>query len=164
MGESTDLLNYFLDEKYSEEDILNWLETGEFKNAPENLQDDHLEAIRQEFPLNLLNYLRDQTKSILTSSQALGQTPLKANQSSKKYDFKSPVKALVDNKNERQKKTRAQSSLESKFNDQPTDLRVKRIEENPEFQNLTKRFSQPKPSLKLNEASNNGDTPKNKNN
>ena len=104
--------------------------------------------------------------SILTSSQALGQTPLKANQSSKKYDFKSPVKALVDNKNERQKKTRAQSSLESKFNDQPTDLRVKRIEENPEFQNLTKRFSQPKPSLKLNEASNNGfgDTPKNKNN
>ena len=76
------------------------------------------------------------------------------------------MKALVDNKNERQKKTRAQSSLESKFNDQPTDLRVKRIEENPEFQNLTKRFSQPKPSLKLNEASNNGfgDTPKNKNN
>ena len=79
--ESTDLLNNFLDEKYSEEDILNWLEvffiniylkskinqdfffqTGEFKNAPENLQDDHLEAIRQEFPLNLLNYLRDQTK------------------------------------------------------------------------------------------------------
>ena len=79
--ESTDLLNDFLDEKYSEEDILNWLEvfftniylkykinqdflfqTGEFKNAPENLQDDHLEAIRQEFPLNLLNYLRDQTK------------------------------------------------------------------------------------------------------
>ena len=76
--------------------------------------------MRQEFPLNLLNFIRDQTERysyrhvihfkkdwqhntktisrVLSASQACGQTPSKINTPSK-YNFPSPVKALQSKRN-----------------------------------------------------------------
>ena len=56
---------------------------GDYETAPEALkkvyEKSHLEALKVAFPLHFLPYLKKQAETILTASQACGQTPMKAN-------------------------------------------------------------------------------------
>ena len=100
MAEFKLIMNAFLEgDAFTSEEFIRWSESKHSKSiTPTQLEGlfskPYLEAIKSEFTLLLLNYLRDGSEKILRSSQSLNQTPMKKPSFPEKYEYTSPAKTL----------------------------------------------------------------------
>lgn len=105
------LIKVLLETDLSIQDFIRWYENEDLDEVPKVLLDalnrNHLEALKPELTLSLLNYIRDQTVTILELSQNCSQTPSKANHPSK-YDYNSPIKSMVEKQKSSRPKNRVQ--------------------------------------------------------
>jgi hypothetical protein len=124
------------------------LKAGDENTSPKILQDTYdptvLEGLRREIPLNLLNFLREETEPILLSSQACGQTPLKATHLSK-YKYESPIKPLHST-------PKIQDNNRSKKNGRKLNMDTGAIRKNSNQKKLEDKLSGSLTPLKLNEG------------
>ena len=120
MAEFRLIIDAFLeDNDFSVEEFMQWIgtsninqvDTKAFPNQFEVLRftPEYWEAVRKEFSLLLLNFLRDDSFTILRSSQGLNQTPLKKPSFPEKYEYTSPAKRLRPQHNRANKPQECQS-------------------------------------------------------
>ena len=115
MAEFKIIMNTFLEsDTFTPEEFIRWTETKHSDNGtPPQLEglftQSYLDAIKSEFALLLLNYLRDGSENILRSSQNLNQTPMKKPTFPEKYEYTSPAKTLrAKHRNHKDKEHRLQ--------------------------------------------------------
>ena len=148
MAEFKIIMNAFLEgDTFTPEEFIRWTETSSTKHPhsvnPPQLEglfpQQYLDAIKSEFALLLLNFLRDGSENILRSSQNLNQTPMKKPSFPEKYEYTSPAKKLRSkNRNNKDKEQRFQSekphrhqrlNFNDPSNDTATSLKVNKASE-----------------------------------
>ena len=121
MAEFKLIMNAFLEgENFPSSEFIQWIQTPVSSKQSENytpvqlealkFSQTYLELIRNEFALQLLNFLRDDSFIILRSSQNLNQTPLKKPSLPEKYEYTSPAKTIqTKHKNIKDKDQKSQN-------------------------------------------------------
>ena len=167
MAEFRLIIDAFLeDNDFSVEEFIQWIgtsninqvDTKAFPNQFEVLRftPEYWEAVRKEFSLLLLNFLRDDSFTILRSSQGLNQTPLKKPSFPEKYEYTSPAKRLRPQHNRANKPQECQSQGQ-KFKSPPR--RSSRESNNdPKIENRSESLSKINNTSLFSESSSRKDT------